>query len=108
MMEMIITGGIIKPSFPSQTCSEITNWETTDVHISMAEEAIRKVKGRVNYPLECWGCTKSPIYHTGRFHTYRNCPNNMDPDVAERAKRAKRSIQEYAQRNSEIGGSRGS
>ena len=91
--------------FPSHIFSENTNWETAAIHISVAEQAIRKATGRVNAPLECWGCTNSPIYHAYRFHTYRNCPNNMYPDVAERVKR---SIQQYAQRNSAMGGSRGS
>ena len=75
------------------------------MHMSVAEEAIRKATGRVNAPLECWECTNSPIYHVDRFHSYRNCPNNMDPDVADRVKM---SIQEYAQHNSAMGGSRGS
>ena len=83
-------------SFPNQTCSENTNWETAVVCMSVAEEAIKKATGRVNALLNCWGCTTSPIYHADRFHTYRNSPNKMDPDVSERAKR---SIQEYAQHN---------
>ena len=67
------------------------------VHMGVAEEAIRKETGRFNAPLDFWGCTNSPVYHMDRFHTFNNCPQNMDPDVAERAKR---SIQEYAQINS--------
>ena len=51
--------------------------------MSVAEEAIRKATGRVNAPMECWGCTNSPIYHAYRFHTYRNFPNKTDPDVAD-------------------------
>ena len=93
------------PSFPNQTCSENTNWETAAVHMSVAEEAIRKSTNRGNAPLECWGCTNSPINHTDRFHIFRNCPNNMDPDMAEREKWL---IKEYAQRNSAMVGSRGS
>ena len=73
--------------------------------MSVVEEAVRKAKGRVNAPLECWGCTNSPRYHADRFHTYRNFLNNLDTDMAECAKR---SIQEYAQLNSSMGGSRGS
>ena len=71
----------------------------------MAEEAIRKATGRVNALLECWGCTRSPRYHTYRFYTYSNFPNKMDPDMTERAKR---SIQDYTQQNSAMGRSRGS
>ena len=66
------------------------------MHMSVAEEAIRKATGRVNAPMECWGCTNYPRYHADKFHTYRNCHNKMDPDVAEHENR---SIQEYAQRN---------
>ena len=40
------------PSFPSQTCSENTNWKTTNVHMSVEKEAIRKTTVRVNDPLE--------------------------------------------------------
>ena len=54
--------------------------------MSVAEEAIRKATGRVNAPLDCWGCTNFPRYHAYRFHTDRNCPNKIDPDVAERVK----------------------
>ena len=54
--------------------------------------------------MECWGRTNSPRYHADRFHTHRDCPNNMEPDVAENAKKL---IQYYAQRSSEMGGSRG-
>ena len=55
--------------------------------------------------MECRGCTNYPRYHADRFHTYKNFPNNMKPDVVESSKR---SIQEYAQQNSEMGGARGS
>ena len=51
--------------------------------MSVVEEAILKATGKFNSPLECWGCTNSPIYHAYMFHTYRNFPNKMDPDVAE-------------------------
>ena len=64
--------------------------------MSVAEEAIRKTIGRVNAPLDFLGITNSPRYHVYRFHAYRECPQKMEPDVVERAKR---SIQEYAQRN---------
>ena len=67
--------------------------------MSVAEEAIRKSTGRVNAPLELWGCTKYPIYHEDRVHTYRNCPNNMDQDVVDRTNI---SIKDYAQYNSEM------
>ena len=72
--------------------------------MNVVEESIRKAAGRVDSPLECWGCTNYPIYHADRLHAYRNCLNKMDPTVAERAKR---SVQEYVQRKSEMGGSRG-
>ena len=61
-----------------------------------AEEAIRKATGKVNTPLECWGCNNSPIYHADRFHIYRNFPNKMDPDEEECENM---SIQEYTQSN---------
>ena len=69
------------------------------MHMSVYEDPIRKEIGRVNAPLECWRCTKSPRYHANRFHTYRKFPNKMDPDVAERVKR---SIKEYGKHNSAI------
>ena len=50
--------------------------------MSVAEEAIRKATNSVNVPLECWWCTNSPRYHVDRYHTYRNFPNKMDPDVS--------------------------
>ena len=70
-------------SFPSMNGTKNTNWETTDVHMSVSEDAIRKSTGRFNTPVECWGCTNSPGYHVDRFHTYINFPNKGDPDVAE-------------------------
>ena len=85
------------PSFPSQTCSDNTNWETAAVHMSVAEDAIRKSTDGVNSPLELWGCTNYPRYHAYRFHTYRNFPNKRDPDIAEQTHQ---SIQEYAEHNS--------
>ena len=50
----------------------------------VAEEAIRKSKGRVNAPLECWECKNLPRYHANRFHTYMNYPKNTEPVFAER------------------------
>ena len=50
--------------------------------MSVAEEAIINSTGRVNAPLELWGCNNSPRYHVDRFHTYTNCPNKIDPEVA--------------------------
>ena len=88
-------------SFPSLTGTKNTNWETAAVYMSVDEEATRKATGGLNTPVEFWGCTNSPIYHAGRFHTYRNCPNKRDPDVAELENQ---SIQEYAQQISILGG----
>ena len=85
-----------RPSFPNQTFSENTNWDTASVCISVAKEATRKATGRVNAPLEFWGCNNSPIYNADRFHTYSNFSNKMDLDVVECVKL---SMQEYAQRN---------
>ena len=76
MMEMLLTG-VIKPpppSFPRQTCSENTNWETAAVQMSVAEEYIKKATGRFNRPMEFWGCTNYPRYNADRFHTYINYP----------------------------------
>ena len=70
--------------FLSLTGTKYINWSTVAVHMSVAEEAIRKATGRFNTPVEYWGCTNSPIYHSDRFHTYRNCPNKKDPDVSKR------------------------
>ena len=89
---------------PSPTGTKNTRWETAAVCMSMAKEAIRTAPGSFNTPIECWGCINSNRYHEDRFHTYRNNPNNMDPDVSERAKQ---SIREYTQRTSMMGGSRG-
>ena len=41
------------PSFSRQNFSDNTNWDTATVHMSVAEEAIRKSTGRFNAPLEC-------------------------------------------------------
>ena len=68
--------------------------------MSVVGEAIRKVTGRFNTPLESWGCTNSPSYHVDRFRTHMKCPNKMDPDMVERVKW---SIQKYAQHNSAMG-----
>ena len=65
--------------------------------MSVTEEAIIKAIVRINYLMECWGFTDSPIYHVYRFHAYSNCPNKTDPEVAERDKQ---SVQDYVQRNS--------
>ena len=73
--------------------------------MSVAEEYMINSSGRVNARLEWWGCANSPRYHAYRFHTYRICPNKMDPDMAGHAKL---SIQEYAQHNSAMRGGRGS
>ena len=56
------------------------------MHMSVSKEAIRKIIGRFNTPMEFWGCTNSPRYHADRFYTYSNCPNKTNPDVAERVK----------------------
>ena len=89
-------------SIPIQNCSDNTNWETAAVHISVA---VRKSTDRFNDPIDFLGYTNSLIYHADRFHTYRNCTNNMEPEVVDNVKR---SIQEYAQHNSAMGGIRGS
>ena len=54
--------------------------------MSVAEEAKIQLIGRVNAPIEVWGCTKYPGYHTYRFKTYWKCPQDMYPDVVERSK----------------------
>ena len=72
-----------RSSFPSLTGTDNTNWQTADVQMSVDKEATIKATGRFNTCVECWGCTNPPRYHKGRFHTYRNCNNNRDPDVAE-------------------------
>ena len=81
------------PSFTSPTLSENINLETASVCMSVTKEATRKATGRVNYSLKYWGCTNYLRYHVDRFHTNINCPQNMDPEVPERAKW---SIQDYA------------
>ena len=75
------------PSFTIPNFSENNNWETADVFMSVDKNVIRNATGRVDAPLECCGCTNSPRYHVERFHTYRNCPNKMELDVTEFAKR---------------------
>ena len=52
--------------------------------MSVSEEPIKKSTGRYNAPLECLGCTNSPIYCLYRIHTYINFPNKMDPYIYER------------------------
>ena len=90
--------------FFSLTSTKNTNWDTVDVHMSVAEYTIRKETGRFNTPVYFWGCTNPPKYHEDSFHTYRNCPKKRDTDVAEQAKQ---SIQEYDQITSMIGRIRG-
>ena len=91
-------------SFPSRTGTNNTNWETSEVQMSVAEESTRKEIGRFNTPMECWGCTNPPRQHVCRFHTYINFPRKRDPDVSEQANQ---SIKEYAQHTSMTGRSRG-
>ena len=81
-------------SFLSLTDTENTNWETAAVHMSVAEDAIRKATGRFNTPVDCYGCINSSKYHADRFHTYRNCLNKRYPDVVEWSNQF---FQEYAQ-----------
>ena len=77
-----------RSDFPSLTGTNNNNWETTEVNMSVSEESIRKATGRFNTPMGFWGCTNYPRYHTDRFHTYRNCPNKRDPEIAERKKQS--------------------
>ena len=84
-----------RSDFPSLTGTENTNWETATLQMSATEDSIRKETCGFNTTVEC--CAN-------RFHTYRKCPNKRDPDVD---KWANQSIQEYAQRTSMVGGSRG-
>ena len=51
--------------------------------MSASEESMIKSKVRGNSPLDLWGSTNSTRYHTDRFHTYSNWPNNMESGVAE-------------------------
>ena len=55
--------------------------------MGVSKDTIRKATGSVNALMYCLGCTNYHIYHVYRFHNYRNCPNKMEPDIAERAKR---------------------
>ena len=82
------------------TDTDNTTWETLDIFISEAEYFLIKSMFRVNPPLEFLGCTKPPIYHSERFHMYRNCPKKTDLDVTEYENR---SIWEYSQHNSVMG-----
>ena len=91
-------------SFPSLTGIKNINWETVDVCMSVTEEDIRKATGGFNSPVELWGITNSPRDHVDRFHPYRICPNKRDLDVFEQENK---SIQEYTQHTSMMGGSRG-
>jgi hypothetical protein len=50
------------------------------VHLSVAEEAIRRASGPTMAPKECWGCTDTQ-FHKDRFHLFRDCPNQRHPDV---------------------------
>ena len=74
-----------RSDFPSLAGTENTKWETAAMHISVAEEDIRKAKCRFNTPVEYLGCTNYLKYHADRFHTYINFPNKRDPDVSEQA-----------------------
>ena len=44
-------------SMISPTGADNTRWETTSVFMTVSEEVIRKSTGRVNAPLDFWGCT---------------------------------------------------
>ena len=74
-----------RSSFPSLTGTDNTNWDTVAICMSMVEDAIRKPTDSFNTPVDFWGCTNYPKYYADRFHTYRNCPNKWDLDVAERS-----------------------
>ena len=50
------------------------------IHLSVAEDAIRRATGSPAPPKECWGCTDTK-FHAQRFHLFRECPNRSDPDV---------------------------
>ena len=58
------------------------------MHMSVVKEAIIIATFKFNTPLELCICTNTPIHHAERFHTYRKCPNKMDPDIAENVKRS--------------------
>ena len=66
-----------RSSFPYLTVTENTNWETVIMHMSLAEEAIRKATGRFNTPVDCWGCINSPIYHVHRFTLTETAPTRV-------------------------------
>jgi hypothetical protein len=51
------------------------------IHMSVAEEAIRRATGSPAPPKECWGCTGTRDFHANRFHLFRECPNRTHPDV---------------------------
>ena len=72
--------------------------------MSMDRDYTINATGGFNSTVECWGCTNYPRYYAERFHTYINCPNKRDPDVA---KQENNSIQEYVQHASMKGRIRG-
>ena len=56
------------------------SYHVAAIHLSVAEEAIRRATGLPAPPKECWGCTDTK-FHPERFHLFRECPNRADPDV---------------------------
>ena len=86
--------------------NDINNYRYYTVAVCMivSEQAIINSTGRFNAPLDFWGCTDSPRYHTDRFHAYKKFPNKRDLYVAQQSKK---SIQDYYQRTFMMGVIRG-
>ena len=62
--------------------NEAQLYASAAVHLSVAEDAIRRATGMPGPPKECWGCTDTQ-FHATRFHLFRECPNRADPAVRE-------------------------
>ena len=78
------TPKMLPPPTPTTTLdhglSEAQLYHTAAIHLSVAEDAIRRATGMPAPPKECWGCSDTK-FHADRYHLFRDCPNRADPDV---------------------------
>jgi hypothetical protein len=75
------------PLYHAQSESNNDPLLTASVYLSVAEEAMQRATGSALPPIECWGCTDHPQYHSNRFHRWTDCPYRGDPSVAGNAKK---------------------
>ena len=69
-------------SFKFPTVTNKARYDNASVCVIVDEEVIRKLIGRFNAPMECWGFTNYPRYHAYKFHAYRNYPSKRNLGVS--------------------------